>query len=187
MNKSSSNSLKDSVLEVDLEYTKELRELCKDYRLAPNKIEIKSQMFSNYQMKMPDFYNIPNGNVKILVPNFVLIKKSMCFIMKTWNFIFKVTIKTKKIHHALEFNHSGKNHMLSSTHKIIEAEKNGDKYGKYAMYGKTMENLRNKTDVKIVSNKQDYLKWIWRPSYMSQKIFDNDLVAICKKQSYINT
>ena len=106
MNKSSSNSLKDSVLEVDLEYTKELRELCKDYRLAPNKIEIKSQMFSNYQMKMPDFYNIPNGNVKILVPNFVLIKKSMCFIMKTWNFIFKVTIKTKKIHHVLEFNQS---------------------------------------------------------------------------------
>ena len=106
MNKSSSNSLKDSVLEVDLEYTKELRELCKDYRLAPNKIEIKSQISSNYQMKMPDFYNIPNGNVKILVPNFVLIKKSMCFIMKTWNFIFKVRIKTKKIHHVLEFNQS---------------------------------------------------------------------------------
>ena len=96
MSKNSSSSLKGFVLEVDLEYTKELRELCKDYRLAPDKIEIKNQRFSNYQMKMPDFYNIPIGNVKKLVPNFVLIKKSMCFIMKTWNFIFKVTIKTKK-------------------------------------------------------------------------------------------
>ena len=47
----------------------------------------------------------------------------------------------------------------------IEAEKNGDKDGKelyklmnIAAYGKTMENLRNRIDVKRVSNKKDYLK-----------------------------
>ena len=39
-----------------------------------------------------------------------------------------------------------------------------------------MENLRNKIDVKLVSNEKDYLK-----NYMSQKIFDNDLVAKCKR------
>ena len=33
-------------------------------------------------------------------------------------------------------------------------------------------------DVRLVSNKKDYLKWTSKPSYMSQKIFDNDLVAI---------
>ena len=49
-----------------------------------------------------------------------------------------------------------------------------------------MENLRNRVDVKIVSNRKDYLKWRSRPSCMSQKTFDNDLVAIPKKQSYIN-
>ena len=46
--------------------------------------------------------------------------------------------------------------------------------------GKTMANLRNRVDVKLVSNKRDYLKWTSKPSYMSQKIFDNDLVAVCK-------
>ena len=29
---------------------------------------------------------------------------------------------------------------------------------------------------------KDYLKWISKPSYMSKKIFDNDLVAVCKSK-----
>ena len=28
-----------------------------------------------------------------------------------------------------------------------------------AVYGKKMENIRNRIDVKLVSNKKDYLKW----------------------------
>ena len=42
---------------------------------------------------------------------------------------------------------------------------------------KAKENLRNKIDVRLVSNEKDYLKWKSKPIYMSQKIFDNDLVA----------
>ena len=37
------------------------------------------------------------------------------------------------------------------------------------MYGKAMENLRDRIDVRLVSNKKDYLKWTSKPSYMSQK------------------
>ena len=39
-----------------------------------------------------------------------------------------------------------------------------------AVFGKTMENLRNRIDVKLVSNKNDCLKWTSKPSYMSQNI-----------------
>ena len=39
------------------------------------------------------------------------------------------------------------------------------------VYGKTMENVRNRIDLKPVSNKKDYLKWASKPSYMSHKIF----------------
>ena len=42
--------------------------------------------------------------------------------------------------------------------------------------------MRNRTDVKLISNKKDYLKWTSKPSYMSQKIFDNDLFAIRKSR-----
>ena len=45
-----------------------------------------------------------------------------------------------------------------------------------------MKNLRNRVDVKLVSNKRDYLKRTSKPSYMSHKIFNNDLVAIRKNK-----
>ena len=69
LNKYTSNSTKGCVLE-DLEYPKKLRELHNDYPLAPDKIEIKREMSSYYQLKIEDLYNIPIRNVKKLVPNF---------------------------------------------------------------------------------------------------------------------
>ena len=70
LNKYASNSSKGCVLEVNLEYPKDLRELDNDYPLAPDKIEIKREMLSEYQLKIADLYNIPIGNVKKIVPNF---------------------------------------------------------------------------------------------------------------------
>ena len=46
----------------------------------------------------------------------------------------------------------------------------------------TMKNLRNRVDVKLVDDKKDYLKQTSKPGYMSQKIFDNNLVAIHKSK-----
>ena len=70
LNKYTSNSSKGFVLEVDLEYPKELWELHNDYPLAPDKLEIKREMLSEYQLKIADLYNIPIGNFKKLVRNF---------------------------------------------------------------------------------------------------------------------
>ena len=38
-----------------------------------------------------------------------------------------------------------------------------------AVHGKTMENLENRIDVRLVSNEKNYLKWTSKSSYMSQK------------------
>ena len=48
-----------------------LCELQNDYPLAPDKVEGKREMFSNYQIKFADFYKILLGNVKKLVPDFL--------------------------------------------------------------------------------------------------------------------
>ena len=37
------------------------------------------------------------------------------------------------------------------------------------LYGKTVEKVRNRVDVRLISNKKDFI---------TQKIFDNDFVAI---------
>ena len=70
MNKYTSNSSKGCVLEIGLEYPKELRELHNDYPLAPDNLEIKREMLSGNQLKVADLYNIPISNVKKLLPNF---------------------------------------------------------------------------------------------------------------------
>ena len=57
--------------------------------------------------------------------------------------------------------------MLNSTHKIEQKQKKKKKGG-------------DKDGKRVVSNKKDYLKWTSKPSYMSHKIFDNDLVEIRK-------
>ena len=45
-----------------------------------------------------------------------------------------------------------------------------------------MGNLRSRISVKLVNNKKDYLKCISKPSYMSHKVFDNNLVAVRKNK-----
>ena len=64
MNKYTSNSSKGCVLEVDLEYPKELQKLHNDYPLDPDDIEIKSEMLFEYQLKIADLCDIPIGNIK---------------------------------------------------------------------------------------------------------------------------
>ena len=50
LNEYASNSSKGCILEVNLEYPKDLGELHNDYHLAPHKIEVKIEMLPNYQM-----------------------------------------------------------------------------------------------------------------------------------------
>ena len=77
--------MKGCILEVNLEYIRELRELRNGCPLVPDKMEFKKEKLTSYQLKIADFYNISIGNVKKLVPNFFDIK-SMCFIMRTYSF-----------------------------------------------------------------------------------------------------
>ena len=47
-------------------------------------------------------------------------------------------------------------------------------------FGKTMENLRKRIDVRLVNNAEDYKKYISKPSFVSQNVFSKNCVAIHK-------
>ena len=95
------------------------------------------------------------------------------------------------MHRVLEFNQGQwlKQYVEFNTQKRIEAEENADKDGKpfYKLmnnttYNKTMENLSDRIDMRLVNNEKDYLKRTLKPSYLPHEIFDNDLVVISKSK-----
>ena len=57
------------ILEVELEYCKELHDSLSDYQLCPEKIEVNSDMLSKYCKDISDWDDIKVGGVKILIPN----------------------------------------------------------------------------------------------------------------------
>ena len=45
-------------------------------------------------------------------------------------------------------------------------------------YGKTMENLRKRINVRLVTNEIDFLKYTCRPTHITHKIFGKNYAAI---------
>ena len=54
-----------------------------------------------------------------------------------------------------------------------------------SVYGKTMENLRKRINVRLVNNATDYKKYISQPSFVSQKVFNKIFVAIHEIKSVL--
>ena len=43
-----------------------------------------------------------------------------------------------------------------------------------------MGNMRKRVDLRLVNNEKGYLKWTSKPSFVTQQIFEKNLVAIHK-------
>ena len=46
------------------------------------------------------------------------------------------------------------------------------------VYGKTIENLQKRINVRLVNNENDFLKYTNRPTHITHKIFDKNYAAI---------
>ena len=111
----------------DLEYSSKLRELHSNY-LVPDKTETKKEMFSSYQLKIFDLYNIAIGNGKKLVPNLFDKEKYVLHYENLQRYL-RLELKLKKTHRVLEISQSQwiKQYVEFNTQKRINAEKNGEK------------------------------------------------------------
>ena len=47
-----------------------------------------------------------------------------------------------------------------------------------SVYGRTMENLRKRINVRLVNNEEDFLKYASRPTYTTDQTFGKDSTAI---------
>ena len=102
LDKYDDDSLRGCVLEVGLEYSKELHELHNDYPLAPDKLKIERKMLSDYQLKIADDY-ISIGNVERIVPMFFE-KEKYVLHCKNLPLYSRLGLKIKKVHRVLKFD-----------------------------------------------------------------------------------
>ena len=72
----------------------------------------------------------------------------------------------------IDFNTEKRTNVASSF------EKDFSKLMINTVYGKTMENLRKRTNARLVNNEKDFLKYTNRPTHIVHKIFDKNYAAI---------
>ena len=93
-------------------------------------------------------------------------------------------MKLTKIHRVLKFKQSNwmKKYIEFSTEKRTNAtnslEKDFFKLMTNSVYGKIMENLRKRINVRLVNNKKDFLEYSSRPTYITHRIFGKSYAAI---------
>ena len=156
-----------------------------DYPLAPEKLEVKDTMLSDYCKQIKDKYNISVGGVNKLVPN-LMDKKNYVVHYRNLKLYLDLGLKVKKVHRALEFNQSPwlKQYIDLNTQKRTNAknsfEKDFFKLMNNSVFGKTMENLRKRVDVRLITDKNKLLKLSSKPTFVSSKIFNENLVAVHK-------
>ena len=98
-------------------------------------------------------------------------------------------MKLVKIHKILSFKQSNwlKSYVDFNTEK---REQSSDEFNKNLykllnnyIYGKSIENLRKRMNVKLISDKKTYLRCVNKLNFVSQKIFDKNFVAVhCSKR-----
>ena len=173
------------ILEVDLEYPEKLHDLHNDYPLAAEKIKVEKSILSNYCKKIADKYNISTGLVYKLIPT--LSKKEKYVLhYRNLQLYIDLGLKLTKIHRVLEFDQSPwlKQYIDYNTEKRKNAkndfEKDFFKLMNNSVFGKTMENIRKRVDVRLVTDEKKLLKLTSKPTYVSSKIFNENLVAVHK-------
>ena len=157
------NSKIGDILEVDLEYCKELHDIHNDYPLCPEHIPVNYKMLSNYYKDIVDKFNIKVGNVKKLIPNlYDKIKYPVHF--KNLQYYLKLGMKLIKIHRILSFKQKNWLKVFTDFNakkrqkSNYEFNKNFYKLFNNCIYGRSIENPRKKINVKLLSDKKKYQK-----------------------------
>ena len=156
------------ILEVDLEYPEKLHDSHNDYPLCPERVKC--------------------DKVEKLIPN-LRDKKNYVIHYKNLMQCLKLGMKLKKIHRGIRFVESEWMKLYINTNTNLRAqaknnfEKDFFKLMNNSVFGKTMENIRNRVDVKLVNTEEKFKKLVAKPNFKSRKIFNENLISVHMKKT----
>ena len=156
------------MFEVDLDYPKELHDDHNDYPLAPQNVEI--------------------DKVHKLVPTLFNREKYVLHYRNLQQYL-QLGMKLTKIHRIIRFKQRAwlKEYIDLNTglraKSTSESEKDFFKLMNNSVFGKTMENIRKRVDVKLVNTEKQALKLVAKPNFDRRTIFNDKLVAVHMKRT----
>ena len=172
------------ILDCNLEFCKELHDLHNDYPLCPEKIEVSSDMFSRYCSDIANKYGIKVGGVKKLIPN---LGDKIKYVVHYRNhqYYLSLGIRLIKVHRILKFKQSNWLKEFNVEFNTKKRQESTDEFNKNffnllinCVYGKSMESIRKRINVRLTNDSKEYLNCVSKPNFISQKIFDKNFVVI---------
>ncbi len=154
---------KPCILEVDLEYPKQLHDFHSEYPLAPEQLQI--------------------GKVSKLAPN-LNDKKKYVLHHENLKLYLRLGLRLTKIHRGVTFVEWAfmKKYIDLNTELrkkgTTDFEKDFFKLMNNSVFGKTMENVRNRINVKLVISEKVCGKLAKKPNFKSVNIFHENLIAV---------
>ncbi len=180
-------------VEADFDIPEELHDLFADFPLAPEKRALAYEMLSPKQRELlyafddnPEKY----ASVEKLVPNLEPKRK---YVMHYQNLQLYLSLGMKlvNIHRVLWFDQSPwlKKYIdfntLQRTLATSEFAKDFFKLMNNAMFGKTMENVRNRRNLELVTTTERHDKLAARPTFRTSTIISKDLCAVENYQTSV--
>ena len=147
-------------------------------------------MLSKYSNDIANKYGIKVCGVKKLIPN---LSNKVKYVVhyKNLQYYLSLGIKLIKVHRILKFKQLNwlKEYVEFNTKKRQEST---DEFNKAffkllinCVYGKSMENIRKRINVKLINDSKEYLKCVSRPNFISQKIFDKKFIAVHRTKTVL--
>jgi len=172
------------IIECDLDYPARHHNYDNDYPLAPERVDIQVEMLSDTQVALARHYtrNRTAKNVK-LVPN-LMNKKNYVVHGRVLEFLLKNGMQLVKIHRIIEFEQSpwmAPYIQLNTDLRAAatnDADKDFHKLMNNSVYGKTCENLRKRSDIRLVADAHEAEKLIEKPHCLDVRIFDQNLIGV---------
>ena len=182
------NNLQKGIYEVDIEIPKELHDKFKDYPLCPKIKSIDENMLSEYQKYLNDKLNIKySPTVKKLILD-LLPKKNYKVYYKNLEYYLKLGLKVTKVHRILTFDENPflKEYIDLNTELRKQSkndlEKDLFKLMNNAIFGKSMENVLNRSNIKLINNNlEKLLKLTKQPNFQNTYQISNRLALVESK------
>ena len=173
------------IFEVDLEYPANIHDRDDDYPLAPELLEIKTEMLSQKQLQLRRLYYGDSEPFSRKLVCSLLPKKHYVVYSETLKFYLQRGMKVTKLHRGMRFDVKASladyikfNSDKRAAVRLEECLSNLFKMMNNATFGKTIENVAKRSLIKILTDMQKARRLAEKPQCVNFRMFNPDLVAV---------